>query len=79
MHVGVVVGVEGDPAHTDTVGEKQVGLRGVLTRLAVTFEQDSSGTGAGRPVGARQAQVGAASVPPATLIKTCKQTQVPLK
>lgn len=72
VHVGVVVGVQGDPAHADAVGEEQVRLRGVVTWPAVSLEQDASGTGAGRTVGTRQAQVGAAPVPPAALIKTWK-------
>lgn len=31
VHVGVIVGVQGDSPHTDTVGEEQVCLRGVVT------------------------------------------------
>ena len=84
MHVGVVVGVQGDSANTDTVGEEQVRLWGVVTWPGVSLEQDASGTGAGCTVGTRQAQVSAASIPPATLIKTwrgqrqkdwCKETE----
>lgn len=69
VHVGVVVGVEGDPAHADAVGEEQVGLGGVLARPPVPLEQDAGGAGAGRAVGAGQAQVGAAPVPPATPVE----------
>lgn len=31
VHVGVVIGVQGDPAYTDAVGEEQVRLGGVVT------------------------------------------------
>ncbi len=83
VYISVVIGVQGDSAHTDAVGEEQVRLWGVVTWPAVSFEQDAGGTGAGRTVGTRQAQMGAAPVPPATLIKTwrgqrqkdwCKET-----
>lgn len=70
MHVCVVVGIQGNSAHTDTVGEEQVRLWGVITRPAVSLEQDASRTGAGRAVGTRQAQVGATPIPPTALIKT---------
>lgn len=70
VNVGVVVGVQGDSAHADTVGEEQVSLGGVVAGPAVSLEQDAGGTGAGRAVGTRQAEVGAAAVPPAALIKT---------
>ena len=70
VHVGVVVGVQGDSAHADAVGEDQERLRGVVTRPLVSLEQDAGGTGTGSAVGTRKAEVGAAPVPPATLIKT---------
>ena len=31
VHVRVVVGIQGDAAHTDAVGEQQVGLGAVVT------------------------------------------------
>lgn len=85
VHVGVVIGVQGDSAYADAVGEDQVRLGGVVAWPAVSLEQDAGGTGAGRTVGTRQAQVGAAPVPPAALIKAwggrrqkdwCKETKV---
>lgn len=51
VHIGVVVGVEGDSPHTDAVGEEQERLWGVVTRPAVSLEQDAGGTGAGCIIG----------------------------
>lgn len=69
MHIGVVIGVQGDPAYADAVGEHQVRLWGVVARPAVSLQQDAGGTGAGRAVGTGQAQMGAAAVPPAAFIE----------
>lgn len=70
VHVSMVAGVQGDPAHADAIGKEQVSLGGVLARPAISLEQDASGTGTGSAVGTRQAEVGAPSIPLATFIKT---------
>lgn len=72
VYVSVVVGVQGDSAHADPVGEEQVRLWGVIARPAVSLEQDAGGTGTRCAIGTRQAQVGAPPISPATLIKTCR-------
>lgn len=69
VHIGVVVSVQRDPAYTDPVGEEQICFWGVVTRPSVSLEKDARGTGTGRAVGTRQAQVAAASVALATLVK----------
>lgn len=53
VHVGEVVRVQGDPAYADAVGKEQIRLWGVIARPAIPFQEDASGTGAGRAVGTR--------------------------
>lgn len=72
VHVSVVAGVQRDSAHTDAVGEEEESLWGIITRPAISLEQNPRGTGAGSAVGTRQAQVSATSIPSAALIKTFK-------
>jgi len=70
VHVRVVPRVQGDAAHAHPVGEEQVGLGGVVAGVPVALQQHAGGAGAGRAVGPRQTQVGAAAVPLAALVET---------
>lgn len=72
VDVGVVTGVQRDAAHADAVGEEQVGLGAVFAGAAVRLQKDARGTGARGAVGPRQAEVGAAAVPPAALVEAYK-------
>lgn len=73
MHIGVVTGVQGDAAHADAVGEQQVSLGAVVAWVAVWLQQDAGGTGAGRAIGPRQAEMRAATIPPTAFIKACER------
>lgn len=70
MHVCVVAGVQGDTPDGSAAGEEQVGLRRGIAGLPISLQLDASGAGTGKARGPRQAEVGAASVSRAALIKT---------
>lgn len=70
MHVGVVARVQGDAADRATAGEEQVRLGGGVAGLPVSLQLDARGAGTGEASRPRQAEVGAATVFRAALVKT---------
>lgn len=70
MHICVVASVQRDTPDGATAGEEQVGLGRGIAGLPISLQLDASGAGAGKARGPRQAEVGAAAISRATLVKT---------
>lgn len=70
MHICVVAGVQGDTPDGASAGEEQVGLGRGVTGLFISLQLDARGAGTGEARGPRQAEVGAATISRATLVKT---------
>lgn len=70
MHICVVAGVQGDSPDGASAGEEQIGLRRGIAGLPISLQLDASRAGTGEARGPWQAEVGAATVSRATLVKT---------